>query len=158
MSNLPFGRLDVTADLSIDLDGVTGVTGVTAHLTGSGSRLVLTSAQPERLLDAALASALPAGVGQISGPRAVGRVADLLRDAGVQLQVRGPQGTVATIGDDVRSPTGRVLTGSDAVSVGRPGALAALAWRGRRREVLVAVGGTALLTLALRTVLRRREG
>ena len=151
MSGLPFGRLDVTADLSIDVDGVS------ATLTGAGSRLLLTSSHPERILDAALASMLPVGVGEISGPRAVGRVADLLREAGVRLEVRGPQGTVAEIGDDVRSGTGRVLTGSDAVSVGRPAALAALAWRGRRRQVLLGTGGAVALAvaLALRAVRRR---
>ena len=150
MSSLPFGRLDVTADLSIDVDGVT------ARLTGRGSRLVLTSAQPERVFDAAVSSMLPAGVGSISGPRAVGRVADLLREAGVRLEVRGPQGLVAAIGDDVRSPTGRLLTGSDAVSAGRPGALAALAWRGRRREVLLGTGGAVTALMLLVRALRRR--
>lgn len=148
MSDLPFGRLDVTADLTIDVDGVP------AQLTGSGSRLVLTSARPERVLDAAAASMLPVGVGEINGPRAVGRVADLMREAGVRLEVRGPQGAVAILGDDVRSAVGRVLTGSDAVSVGRPGALAALAWRGRRREVLIGAGGATVLLLAVRALRR----
>lgn len=148
MSDLPFGRLDVTADLTIDVDGVP------AQLTGSGSRLVLTSSHPEQLLDAAAASMLPVGVGEINGPRAVGRVADLMREAGVRLEVRGPQGAVATLGDDVRSAVGRVLTGSDAVSVGRPGALAALVWRGRRREVLIGAGGATVLLLAVRALRR----
>ena len=149
MSSLPFGRLDVTADLSIDVDGVA------AQLTGRRSRLVLTSAQPERVFDAAVSSMLPVGVGSISGPRAVGRVADLLREAGVRLEVRGPQGLVAAIGADVHSPTGRLLTGSDAVSAGRPEALAALAWRGRRREVLLGAGGAVAAVALLLRVLRR---
>lgn len=148
MSGLPFGRLDVTADLTLDVDGVA------AHLTGSGSRLVLTSSHPERVLDAAVASQLPAAVGRVDGPRAVGRLADMLREAGVRLEVRGPQGTVAAIGDDVRSLTGRVLTGSDAVAVGGPRALATLVWRGRRRQVLQGAGGVVVLGVALRALSR----
>lgn len=148
MSGLPFGRLDVQGDLHLDVDGVP------AHLRATGSRLLLTSAHPDRVWAAAVASALPAGVGAIDGPRAVGRAADALAAAGLQLRVDGPHGTVVTLGDGVASRLGQAATGSAAVGPGGPPALAVLAWSRWRRQ-LVGAGVLAAVAVLARWALRR---
>ena len=150
MSDLPFGRLDVQGELDLDVDGVP------AHLSATGSRLLLTSAHPDRVWAAAVASALPAGVGVVAGPRAVGRAAEALAAAGLQLRVAGPHGTVVTLGDGVASRLGQVTTGSAAVGPGGPPALALLAWSRWRRQVggvgvLVGVGALTRWALRRRT-------
>lgn len=149
MSAPPIGRLDVEADLRLDVDGTS------AHLHGSGSRLVLFSDHPERVWAAAVASVLPA-FGVADGPRAIGRVADLLQDAGVRLEVAGPHGVVVSLGDGVSSPVGRATTGSRAVRPGRPVALAVLGWQaGPRVVALAAISTTAGIALIRWALIRR---
>jgi hypothetical protein len=139
-------KLSVQADLTIEVDGDV------ARLTADGSALTLTADHPERVWASVLASALPAGVGELDGPRAVGRVADQLADAGLTLQVTGPRGTVADLGYGVRSRAGRVITGSAAVRPGAPGALVALV---SRRSWAVAAG-VAIVLGGLAAVVRSR--
>lgn len=127
--------LHVTSDLSIEIDGTS------AHLSSDGTRLVLSSTRPEKIWAAAVGAALPVGVGQTSGPRAVGRLADELAAVGLSLEVTGPAGRVVRLGDGVQSRVGRATTGSAAVGPGRPGALAVVLWHGQRRLV----GGVAAL-------------
>ena len=148
MNGRPFGRLDVEADLQMDVDGTR------AYLHGRGSQLTLSSSHPERVWAAAVASVLPAGLVVAGGPRAVGRIADQLSAHGVRLDVTGPQGVLASLGAGVSSPLGLVATGSRAVRPGRPVALTSLAWRARPREL--AALGAAVVAAAL--VRRTRRG
>lgn len=142
-------RLQVQADLTIEVDGTT------SHLSTDGDRLVLESSHPERVWASFLASALPAGVGDLNGPRAVGRVGDGLAEAGLRLEVTGPAGTVAHLGQGVNSRAGRVLTGSSAVGPGAPGAMAALVWH-RSRVAVVAVAAAVGGAVVIATARRRR--
>lgn len=142
--------LRVVADLSIEVDGTS------ARLTSEGDRLLLTSSHPERVWAAVVATALPAGVGRVDGPRAVGRIADGLADAGLRLEVTGPRGSVVHLGAGVGSGWGRVLAGSAAVGPGKPAALAALAWeRVPRAAAAAALTGTLVLAGAVRAARRR---
>lgn len=141
-------HLSVQADLTIELDGDL------ARLTSDGSALTLEADHPERVWASILASALPAGVGDVDGPRAVGRIADQLSDAGLSLEVTGPRGTVAHLGHGVRSRVGRVVTGSSKVQPGAPLAVVALV---SRRSRLVAGAAVALGALALARLLGARN-
>jgi hypothetical protein len=139
----------VEADLTIDIDGTP------ARLASDGDRLILSSAHPERIWAAAVSAALPAGIGTLDGPRAVGRMARELAAAGLRLEVTGPRGTVAHLGDGVRSRLGRAVTGSAAVAPGTPSAVAVLLWSRfpLRRAVITAVA----LSAAIAVVARRRR-
>src|SRR4051794_36142128 len=87
------GQLHVVADVAVSVDGAT------ATLTGSGADLRLESPDPAGLLDAVAHAELPAAVGRVDGPRALGRVADQLAAVGLTLTVAGPQGDVLSMGD-----------------------------------------------------------
>ena len=140
-------RLEVTADLTLTVDGQQ------ARLTGSGSDLTLTASDPVALWRSAASVPWPVGVTVGSGPRALGGLAGSLADAGLHLDVTGPQGRVAELGHGVDSGLGRGLTGSRAVRFGSPRTLAAtvrsepVPWRG------VAVGLAVLLVF--RRLVRR---
>jgi hypothetical protein len=142
-------RLDVTADLRIEVDGTQ------ATLVGSGDRLVLETTDPGAFWSALLRAELPAGVGRIDAARALGRIADGLRDAGVRVDVRGPRGRLVALGAGVRSPAGRLGTGSSALRPGGPRALAPLVLATLRdRPVVRSLAGVALGALGV--VLLRR--
>jgi hypothetical protein len=123
----PVDRLRVQANLAIEVDGTP------AGLISVGDRLVLSSPHPERLWAAVIASALPIDVGEMDGPRAVGRLAAGLAEAGLRLEVTGPRGCLVHLGVGVHSRVGRALTGSWAVAPGAPRPLLALVWRQARR-------------------------
>jgi len=131
--------LRVEADLTIQ------VAGTSAHLDGRGDRLTLTCTDPEQMWAAVSGALATVPVGSVAGPRAVGRLADQLTAAGLGLEVVGPRGTLARLGDGVHSPLGRVATGSYAVRPGSPLALGAALGRHRRRSVTA--GGAALLAV-----------
>lgn len=101
--------LSVLADLDLDVDGRS------VRLAGNGQHLVLTSEDPAHLWDTLVRASLPSGIGQVSGPRAVGRAASLLSDNGLTLDIVGPRGTVVRLGADAHSWAGRLITGSEAV-------------------------------------------
>lgn len=101
--------LSVTADLDIEVDGLF------AHLAGDGRRLVLHSDRPQTMWSALTQASLPDSVGDVSGPRAIGRVARAMADAGIHLDVEGPRGVVVSLGEGERSVIGRVVAGSTAV-------------------------------------------
>jgi hypothetical protein len=143
-------RLEVQADLTVDIDGVPGT------LTGSGGRLVLETADPRALWSAVTRASLPVGVGRVDAARALGRLADGMRDAGVRLEVRGPRGPLVALGDGVRSVTGRVTTGSSALRPGGAGALGPLILADLRHRRPVRVAAFAALAAAALAVLRRR--
>ena len=143
-------RLDVVADLTVDIDGVPGT------LTGSGGRLVLETADPRALWSAVTRASLPAGVGRVDAARALGRLADGMREAGVRLEVRGPRGPLVALGDGVRSVTGRMTTGSSALRPGGAGALGPLVLADLRRRPAVRAAAVALLAAVALAAGRRR--
>lgn len=111
--------LSVLADLDLSVDGRS------ARLEGDGRHLVLTSEDPVHLWSTLGHASLPAEVGAVNGPRAVGRVATLLSDHGVTIDIVGPRGLLVQLGREARSGgpagslmslTGRLMTGSDAVA------------------------------------------
>ena len=146
-------RADVTvsvrADLMMDLDGAS------VTLTGDGDRLVLATERPLALWETLARTPLPVGVGSVSGPAGAGRVADALRDAGVNLDVRGPRGTVASLGAGVDSALGRVLAGSSALRPGGLAAVAPLMWHAVRHHPAARIAGLALATIVGVVVGRR---
>lgn len=144
------GTLDVTADLVLTVDGQH------ARLTGSRSDLRLTASDPVALWRSAASVPWPTGITVGSGPRALGALAGVLGDAGVHLDVTGPQGRVAELGRGVDSALGGGLTGSRRVRFGSPRTLVAtvgqepVPWR---PVLLVAA---ALVLARVLTRLRRR--
>ena len=143
-------QIRVEADLEIAVDGVP------ARLTSHGDRLVLSSPHPERVWAAVLSAALPVRVGALDGPKAVGRLGAELAAAGLRLEVTGPRGTVAHLGDGVRSRFGRLATGSAAVSPGAPTAVAALLWS-RVPRTTAAAAALALVLAGTAIATRRRR-
>lgn len=143
-------RLDVVADLALEVDGVP------ATLTGSGGRLVLEATDPGALWSSLARAPLPVGVGRVDAARALGRLADGLRDAGIRVEVRGPRGELVALGDGVRSAAGRIATGSSALRPGSPRALGPLVLTDLQHRpaarvlVLAALGGIVAAVLRSR--------
>jgi len=104
--------LSVFADLRMESDGQR------VHVVGDGSGLIVHSSDPLRLWSAMTSSALPSGVGRVNGPRAAGRAANALRDAGLRVDLTGPDGVLVALGSNAGTPAGRVLTGSNSVGFG----------------------------------------
>lgn len=126
------------------------------HLVGDGRSLVLHSGDPRRLAAALRQVPLPAGPA-VSGRRAVGRAANALRDNGIQVVVRGPDGALLHLGDGQGSRLGRLLTGSPAVSFGTPRELAAAAGIPVRAIILAAIASVAVATAMLAGRAMRRR-
>ena len=133
--------VSVRADLRMDLDGAS------ATLTGDGDRLVLATERPGALWDTLASAPFPVGVGSVSGPVGVGRLAESLREAGVNLEVRGPRGTVASLGAGVDSALGRALAGSSALRPGALAAVAALVWHAVRQRPAARIAGLTLASI-----------
>lgn len=106
------GLVSVTADLDIEMDGVS------ARLEADGQRLVLRSDQPQLLWSSLTQASIPDSVGSVSGLRAAGRAARAMSEVGIHLDVEGPRGPVVSIGDGEHSLVGRLVTGSSAVQPG----------------------------------------
>ena len=140
------GQIQVEADLAFEVDGTP------ARLTSDGDHLVLFSTHPERVWASVLSVALPVG----NGTRAVGHVARELAAAGLRLEVTGPRGKMAHLGKGVRSPLGRVVTGSAAVAPAAPSAVALLIWHRLPRRG-AAIAALALGAVAVAAALRRRR-
>ena len=100
------------ADLRMESDGQR------VHVVGDGTSLVVHSSDPLRLWSALTSSALPSGVGRVNGPRAAGRAANALRDAGLRVDLTGPDGVLVALGTGAGTPAGRLLTGSDSLGFG----------------------------------------
>ena len=99
----------VSADLDITVDGLS------ARLEGQGGRVVLSSDDSHRVWSSLAKASLPDSVGNVSGPRSIGRAATAMSDVGVHLDVEGPRGPVVGLGEGERSLLGRLFTGSSAV-------------------------------------------
>ena len=147
--------LEVLAQLQLDLDGHV------ATLTGSGEDLVLVASDPAALLDQLATAAIPVGVGQVDGPRALGLVADILGQAGLRLTVQGPNGTLVTLGRGQASYLGRLLTGSERAQPGTVRSLAplvrAIAVQRLGRERLLGIAGLVAVILALASLRRKSD-
>ena len=139
----------VFADLRLETDGHR------VHLVGDGQSLVVHTSDPRRLLRDVRRMSLPAQAAGLAGRTALGRAADGLRDVGIGVDVRGPDGVLVRLGDGSDSRLGRVITGSSAVQFGKAGDLAAAAGiPGKRSAALVAAG----VALVVALLLRRRDG
>jgi hypothetical protein len=144
--------LAVEGDLAFTVQGPAGATAGT--VTGAGGVVRVHADDPVAAWDAALGSVS-------TGTAALRAVADRLHDQGVVLEVSGPAGLVATVGAGVRSPLGRLVTGSRRVRPGRPAAVRPLALAQARRATRGAVRPAALVAAvavgawALRRAARR---
>jgi hypothetical protein len=140
--------LEVTGSLDFSLD-----TGSTGRVEGVGSRILVTADDPVAAFRAAAAPG--------NGRPALGGLGDVLAAAGLVVEVTGPRGSVATLGDGVDSPVGRLLAGSRHVRPGRLRAVTPLAAArgvdllGPAARRLVPLLPLAALWLALRQVRRR---
>lgn len=139
---------DVQAALSLEIDGRA------ASITGSGNRLVLHLDSPGHTLHAARS---------FTSSAVVGTVANMLRAAGLRLDVVGAHGQLLSLGAGVDSVLGRLGTGSRAVSAGSPRAVTYLAVQllqratGRRRAAAVAgLTGAVLVAAALASAMNNR--
>ncbi len=149
--------MHVVADLVLEVEGVT------ATIVGTGRDITVQCAVPARLLDALSYAALPSDVGRIDGPRALGRAARALQEAGLHVTVVGPDGPVLEIGRGTDSLLGRLITGSRAVAPGAWVAARPLASASARRSVARhparsagALAGLAAAAVAVTYRLRRR--
>jgi hypothetical protein len=139
------GRLDLTADLSVEVDGAP------VRVTARGGDVDVV-ADDVRGFVLGLREAATARNGSRPGRADVGSLAGALADVGVTARLRSPSQHVMTIGAGVDSALGGLLLGT---RLARPDALGVLRASGRAREVeAVAVGALALLTVV---VLRRRR-
>ncbi len=147
---MTIGPLAVRADLTLESDGLT------ARLTGDGTRLTLDASDPVALWRAAAGIPWPAGVTVRRGPGALGELAGALAAQGLHLDITGPRGRVAELGAGVASPAGRLLTGSAAVRPGSVGTVAATASAGLQVRPALVLGAVAAAVLLLRRLLRSR--
>jgi len=143
--------LSVFADLRMESDGQR------VHIVGDGTSLIVHSSDPLRLWSSLTSSALPSGVGRVNGPRAAGRAANALRDAGLRVDLTGPDGLLVALGTGAGTRAGRLLTGSDSLGFGTVKAVrTTMTARIPRWRVSLAVGAAGLGGLLLTWFLRRR--
>jgi len=139
------GRLDLTGDLSLEVDGAP------VRITARGGDVDVV-ADDVRGLVLGLREAATARNGTRPGRADVGSLAGALADAGLTARLRSPSQHVVTIGAGVDSALGGALLGT---RLARPDALGVLRTSGRAREIeAVAVGALALLAAV---VVRRRR-
>ncbi len=136
--------LTVEAELLITVDGSQ------ARLTSTGRELRLESDAPAALWSAVNKSELPAGLGRISGPRAIGRLADTLAAQGLEFVVVSPSGELVRLGTDQPSRVGRLTTGSRSVRLGSARAIAPVVL------ALVRQAGADVLDFVRRRLARRK--
>lgn len=143
-------------EFSIEADLVLEVDGVEATVIGTGSDVTVRADDPIRVWASLSKAALPSGVGGVDGPRAMGRVADILHEQGLTVHIDGPRGRLLSLGDARPSAAGRLTTGSAHLRFGSLSALApVLVERARRRPAVVAV--CALIIGGVVAVLARRR-
>jgi hypothetical protein len=124
----------VSGDLAFSVAGAGGAT--SGRVEGRGNRVLVRAEDPVAAFRAASA---PGG-----GRPALGGLGDLLAEAGLVVEVAGPDGVVATLGDGVDSLLGRLTAGSRRVQPGSARAVRPLVVE-RLRE---AGGGRAAVPLA----------
>jgi uncharacterized protein (TIGR03382 family) len=134
--------LEVSADLSIEVDGVP------LRVRASGSEITATSADVRRLFSAVRV----AGGATTQGPpgRAeLARVADTLAERGLTARLDGPAGRVLSLGADVDSAAGSALLGSRRARLHPAGAV-------RSSGPVPVAAGLLLVVLAVLARRRRR--
>ena len=136
-------RLDVTADLSIHVDGAP------VRVTAEGGELRVVAADVRGFV-LGLRAAATARNGTRPGRADVGDLAEALAGAGLTARLASPSQHVVTVGAGVDSALGGLLLGTRGA---RPDTLGILRASGRARSVGAAATGALLLGIA---VARRR--
>ena len=136
-------RLEVTADLSVEVDGAP------VRVTGRGGDLHVV-ADDVRGFVLGLRAAATARNGTRPGRADVGDLAGALADAGLTARLASPSRSVVTLGSGVDSVLGRLLLGTRQA---RPDALGILRASGQARAVGAALAAGLLVGIA---VVRRR--
>ncbi|MEX5719064.1 hypothetical protein [Geodermatophilus maliterrae] len=108
--------LDVTADLSLEVDGVP------VQIRASGSDVAVTSGDVRRLVSAVRLAGGATTQGT-PGRAQLARVADTLAEHGLTARLDGPAGRVMTLGAAVDSAAGSGLLGTRHARVHPAGAL-----------------------------------
>ncbi|MGY1653969.1 MYXO-CTERM sorting domain-containing protein [Geodermatophilus sp. SYSU D01119] len=98
-------RLEVTADLRLEVDGVP------VRVEASGSEISVTSDDVRRLFAAVRVAGGAATQGS-PGRTELARVADTLADHGLTARLDGPAGRVLSLGADVDSAAGSAFLGT----------------------------------------------
>ncbi len=141
------GPFSVFADLRLETDGHR------VHLVGDGQSLVVHTSDPRRLLREVRQMSLPAQITTVAGRTALGRAADGLRQVGVRVDVRAPDGVLVRLGHGRGSRFGRIVTGSSAVEFGTLRDLTAAAGIPANRIRVLVVAG---ISVGVALLLRRR--
>jgi hypothetical protein len=134
--------LDVTADLSVEVDGVP------VRVQASGAEIEVTSPDVRRLF-AAVRVAGGAVTQASSGRAELARVADTLAANGLTARLDGPSGRVLSLGVDVDSAAGSALLGTRRARLHPAGAL--------RSSGPAPVAAAAFLLVALAVLAGRRR-
>ncbi len=144
-ANTATGRpLSVFADLRFETDGHR------VHLVVDGQALVVHTSDPRRLIHDVRNMSLPAAISPLTGRTAIGRAATELRNAGLRVDVRGPDGVLVHLGQGAESRFGRVVTGSSAVQFGTVRDLSVAARVPVKRMAVLVVAGIAVGAILLR--------
>jgi hypothetical protein len=143
--------LSVVADLRLE------TAGQRVQLVGDGQSLVLHIDHPRALLAAVNRSSPPSAAGVAARRRSIGRVADTLDRAGLRLDVRGPAGVLLRLGEGVGSRSGRLLTGSRAVTIGPAREVAAGLTSGLPTHRIAAAAFAAAVIAVAAYILRRHR-
>lgn len=142
----------IEADLDLRIEPPGDAPPILGRLTAEGGDLVLTTRQPQRLVQ----ELRLAGANDVGGVR---RLAAALADRGVTLRVDGTRGPILRLGVGAGSPFGRLLTRSPDVGLGSAAAIApltpgvagdALQTRWGRAAAAVALVGAVLIMLRAR--------
>jgi hypothetical protein len=134
--------LHVDADVRLQVTTSTGET-TTGRITGAGSALRVDVERPDLVL------------GTLNYDD-VGRVADVLADAGLSVQVVGPHGPAAVIGAGASNRLGKVVTGSSAVATTPHAAGRLIATQPGVRAAAVVVPVVVVALAVLRRLRRAR--
>ena len=120
----PPARLEVEADLRLDLDGQA------VTVTGTGAHVEVTLEDPSQALEQAISALWPRrGRTSVLGlVRRLGRGAEVVHAAGLSIIVRGPRGRLLTLGGRPSRLAG-LITGSRQIRIGGLRAVAPLVRR-----------------------------
>jgi len=134
-------ELQIEADLRLNVTASTGES-TSGRISGAGNAIRVDVDRPDILFGAV-------------NYADVGRVADLLTDAGISVRVMGPDGPAAVIGAGTSSRIGKAVTGSSAVSPAPRAAFRLVVTQPGIRIAALAVPVVAAALIALRRGRRR---